>query len=156
MRLPSGDQAPYQNSSSSEPFTRTCGSSPCAPITQRSWKPLPPSRWKAIRVPSGETSEGCASSQSWRGGPPRAETTQALERTPTSILSTTNLVPSGNHPLGHQLSGYGPSPSGRGTLVVSPVRTTFKCSPIRSPYARYFPSGDMTPLVSVFSRELVV
>src|SRR5262249_22768710 len=144
-----------------------CCISPVGAISQTSRSPnrlsLVP---KTIEESVGETDHPTALSRSFRGALPRAETIQivvflepeTLGSIPDKCELAMNRELSGNQPLGtiSQSKSLFLNPSGLGTTRVSPVAMSLTYIPLLSAYARYFPSGEIAPLVTGFSKELTV
>src|SRR5260370_5588548 len=81
---------------------------------------------------------------------------QLLASPPGGWVLTRTLVPSGNHePISQSTQAF-LSSSGCGTVRVSPLSMSLICIPSLSVYARYLPSGEIVPVFTVFSMELVV
>src|SRR5580704_8468466 len=144
-----------------------CAFSPPGPISQISRSPsFPLFVPKLIKVPSGETEYASALSRSFRGAaPPGTETSQTLlvcdDQEPGLSLAgwalATNTVLSGNHVPGiSQLTSLPSSSFGWGMTRVSPVATSWARIPFALLYARYFPSGEIAPVSTRFSKELCV
>src|SRR6266446_1984202 len=81
---------------------------------------------------------------------------QLLASPPGGCVLTRNLVPSGNHePISQSTQAF-LSSSACGTVRVSPLSMSLMCIPSLSVYARYLPSGEIVPVFTVLSRELLV
>src|SRR5437870_12734045 len=119
-----------------------------------------------IEEPSDETDHATALSLSLRGASPRTETSQIVVVRDDQPLGpsnagwelTRNLLLSGNQAVEiiSQSTSSFLSPCGSGTAWTSPVSRSLICIPLKSVYARYFPSGEIAPVFTRISEELVV
>src|SRR5713101_931397 len=102
-------------------------------------------------APSGDTAPPEASSVRRRGEPPNNEMFHKLAFPGWFLRETSKCESSGN-----QSSTRAEKFGGRGTEWTSPVRISFRYTPVLSEYARYLPSAETAALLTLFSDEFEV